>query len=371
MYFKNAFINTVIIVYVVAVVVAQQMATIKMCSRDDCPPNNTKPDVTTKCANCNNLVHLPCIGILLKASQISSPNIKVLCNKCVDDVSDGNLASDLNTSFSATTSKNTPQKKRISNEAVMNEMKVLRNVLEANGQKLKDIAEKTTEIHNRTDMWIEVRKKSNVSKTQMSFNTPTTTKGMNSVPRPMNFASAVRDNFAPPSAKRSRPEKTPNKIKYNAPPPKVGTKTTFAGLSVVSKPKRAELQKFTKYIWVSRLKPETSEDEMIDYIVKNTSANDNTKFRVHKLVKKDADLSALKFVSFKIDVNENEFNTLCDPDVWPENIMVREFIINKTLGEYMFPTLNTSKNVPQSTESMDTLDSHPKSPQPRLSPTKN
>lgn len=55
-------------------------------------------------------------------------------------------------------------------------------------------------------------------------------------------------------------------------------------------------------------------------------------------MKKGQDLSTLKFVSFKVAVNQDEFDVLMDPDVWPENVMVREFLQNVTLGDY-FPAL--------------------------------
>lgn len=134
--------------------------------------------------------------------------------------------------------------------------------------------------------------------------------------------------------------------KLNAPQAKVGTKTAASGLSVVLQPKRIEKPSFQKAIWVSRLSLETSNDDISKWIIENTSVKDSEKFRVHKLVKKDLGLSTLKFVSFKVEVSEMEFEALIDPDVWPENVMIREFLKSLTLGDF-FPTLPEQKNVKQ------------------------
>lgn len=173
-------------------------------------------------------------------------------------------------------------------------------------------------------------------------------------PPPISFASAIR-NGPQPSAKRMRSEKSSAIAEFNAPKPKTGTKTTFTGLSVVAKPKRIKKPTFTKALWISRLNPETSEGEIADYIAQNTSITDFSKFKAHKLVKKDCDLTALKFVSFKIEMNDEEYDILSNPDVWPENVMVREFLQSNTLGAHIFPAFNAKNQM----ESMDTTEAQP------------
>lgn len=148
----------------------------------------------------------------------------------------------------------------------------------------------------------------------------------------------------PNSLKRQRTA-SPIRQKLNLPTAKMGTKSNVSGLSVVAKrePKRDEKPKFEKAIWVSRLSPNTTEDEVIEFITSNTPVTDKTKISVHKLVKKDADISSLKFVSFKVELNGNDFDVLNDPEVWPENIMVREFMQapKTTFGDF-FPRLDAS-----------------------------
>lgn len=171
----------------------------------------------------------------------------------------------------------------------------------------------------------------------------------------------LRKNISNPTPKRRRTEKTPNsnvpKPKFNGPKPKIGTKTAVTGLSVIAQPKRVEKPAFSKAIWVSRLNPATSSDEITKYILENTPIDDNNRFNVHKLVKKDQDLSLLKFVSFKVELNDDDFELLNDEDCWPADVMVREFVRERKLGDF-FPDLNQKRTRRPSTEAMDTAENN-------------
>lgn len=92
----------------------------------------------------------------------------------------------------------------------------------------------------------------------------------------------------------------PKTMKFDAPKPKISTKSVFTGLSVVAKQKRIEKPTFKMAVWVSRLLPGTTNDDMANYIVSNKIIAERSKFNVHKLIKKDQDESTLKFVSFKV-----------------------------------------------------------------------
>lgn len=64
------------------------MATLKPCSREDCLPSNVRADSTMKCGRCKNIIHLPCIGIFKKTSELLiHTNIKVFCNSCTSATS--------------------------------------------------------------------------------------------------------------------------------------------------------------------------------------------------------------------------------------------------------------------------------------------
>lgn len=316
------------------------MATNKTCSRDECPPSNIKPETNTKCASCKQIVHLPCIGITAKLSQIDSPNIRIFCNKCITELSnDYSQPADLNSSVNA--SKATPKAEKLTIRQIMNEVNMLRGVVETNGKKLDAISGKTDCIL-KTTKHSEKNSTAPKSINEIFSNSPKQYKQMSYTPK-SSYAATLRQTAPKNSAKRKRFEEKESTQKFDIPKPKIGTKTDNSSLSVVPKPKIAAKPKYTKAIWVSRLNPQTTTDEIANYIVSNTAVTDKTKFNVHKLVKKDRDLTTLKFVSFKLELCEDEFNVLVDPDAWPEEVMVREFLQNITLGDY-FPSLEcTSK----------------------------
>lgn len=47
---------------------------------------------------------------------------------------------------------------------------------------------------------------------------------------------------------------------------------------------------------------------------------------VRKLVKKDADLSSMRFISFKIGVDEKCREEALSADTWPDGFYFREFV---------------------------------------------
>lgn len=159
--------------------------------------------------------------------------------------------------------------------------------------------------------------------------------------------------------KRKRTDDLP-RTKINAPRANPGTKKMSTGLSVIQKTVRVEKPKFDKAIWVSRFAPESTNEEIIDWISKEIPTKDI--FQVHKLVKKDRDVSTLRFVSYKIEVSQRDFETMMNPDMWPEEVLVREFFSQKkTLGDF-FPALDAPKNQKQSQNTADSTETNPKSP---------
>lgn len=81
-------------------------------------------------------------------------------------------------------------------------------------------------------------------------------------------------------------------------------------------------------IFISRLEPSTSCDQIIEHLKSKNIIDDSTDIKCTKLVKKDANLDELSFVSFKLDVPKNMFNLLNDPSMWPDSVAIREFVDN-------------------------------------------
>lgn len=126
--------------------------------------------------------------------------------------------------------------------------------------------------------------------------------------------------------------------KNDAPKPTTGTKAASSKFSIV---KQTPIVKptFNRAIWVSGFNPSTEPSTIVDYIVSDTPVTDTSKFNVQKLVKKGTDLGTLKYVSFKIEVNEDEYKILIERNMWPENVWMRPFTDKKKLGDF-FPVLN-------------------------------
>lgn len=323
------------------------MSTMTICSRDNCLPANVKIDTMVKCFRCQHEIHLPCIGIKCKAAEISSPNVRFFCDECLNETittNDANEVIDLNASMDV---MSTP-KKRITIQAIMKEVNQLKSIVEENGKKLDSIDAKTTTICTSTDSLVNKALRPSLANTPYvtPFGTPKNPTPLKSY---KTYAAAARHgatngSSSIASAKRKRVnDESENAVKkFDAPKPKVGTKKTATALNIVptvTKPKPTEKPSFSKSIWISRFNPTTEPSEIANYIVAETPVIDKAKFNVHKLVKKSADLSTMKFVSFKIELNEEEYNVLNDSDMWPEHVMVRPFIENQTLGSF-FPSLH-------------------------------
>lgn len=111
---------------------------------------------------------------------------------------------------------------------------------------------------------------------------------------------------------------------------------------------------FDRSLWVSRFHPDTTVEQVRDYVVNATGNNDMEQFNCVKLVKKDADLSALQFVSFKIEVNDELFAALSDPGKWPKYVLLREFLSE---GRNMRSRV---ARLPEPMETNDSIDITPK-----------
>lgn len=161
-------------------------------------------------------------------------------------------------------------------------------------------------------------------------------------------------NQTPNSAKR-KPTSSPITSKMVLPTPKIGTKSNASGLSVVPKPNRNKENKpkFDKALFVSRMHPMSTCEEITGYIISNTTVKDPSKFNVHKMVKKDADLSSLKYESFKVELNEDDLD---NESLWPQGVVVCELkpAPKNELGRH-FPPLN-DKNKPATPVPMESTE---------------
>lgn len=345
------------------VVVAVKMT--HKCDKDKCPSAHVKGP-KMKCGKCGNVTYLQCFGFQAGKKIDGHDTVKMSLTNgvvfttfipcmafhcCSGEMSDEEQKFVLKMPTVRSTSKSRTTKPSESESMIVGELNCIKEMLKS-VMKVSDAhTEQIAEIKS-----LSLATESNVKKaTEQSASLNMSSPALQYTQAFRNRALAKARNETPTSSKRKRTD-SPSRAKMNLPSPKFGTKSNVNGLSVVPKrdPNRDDKPKFEKAIWVSRLRPDVTEEQVVEFITSNTSATDKTKMNVHKLVKKDADLTLLKFVSFKIELNVDDFNLLNDPAVWPENVMVREFmqVPKATLGEF-FPRLKPAQK-PTSAASMET-----------------
>lgn len=108
--------------------------------------------------------------------------------------------------------------------------------------------------------------------------TPNVASDQHSSPQ-MFFAYALRRQMRP--YRTSNESELPNRkrsespaAKINRPQPKIGTKSNVSGLTVVSQPERNMKPFFEMALWVSRLNPAVTCEEVVTFITTNTPITD-------------------------------------------------------------------------------------------------
>lgn len=128
------------------------------------------------------------------------------------------------------------------------------------------------------------------------------------------------------------------------PPSKVGTRPDDDNLVVVANVVSRPMLKHS--IYVSRVSTTVTPDKMISYVEKHTDMKKNINFKCSLLVKKDADLNNLTFVSYKIDVTDEFMDQLMQESFWPKGIQIRLFVPKERKSTQIGDFLNLSENEP-------------------------
>lgn len=333
------------------------------CSADSCPRaviNGPK----MKCCKCDALCYLQCYGFESGTKIDGQDTVKITFNNevvlttflstmafscCTSTLAPAEQKASLKMpsvtrSASKSRSKSNENEQLLANElsSIKEMLTSIKNATEANTAEIAEIKS----LSSQTDA--NVKKVSEQNATMNLLSTPMAP-AMDYV-RSHRARSYAKAAAATTNNKRKRTD-SPLRHKQKFPEAKVGTKTNVNGLSVVPKPNRNRDDKpnFAKALYVSGLDPATTNEQLADYIVANTSVNDQSKFLVHKMVEKDADVSQLKFVSSKVEINAEELEILDNVDLWPSGIRVREFqmVPKNQLGSY-FPSLPSKAPVPTS-----------------------
>lgn len=347
------------------------MAPAKLCSRDDCPPANVKSETTINCAQCKQIIHLPCIGILLKKEQLASPNVKILCNKCVSDptpittatqIMKQNSKTSVNQQpsiFDATANKKLDELLKLTREINENLIGNKNSPTINNNQ--KSFASVLREIHETTG---NVKKNIEEMKSKpQQLSTPSLNQN---TPRPplSNMRSTVKRrrienvNTPPsrtPSLMRNQIDESKAALKNRRLITGTGKLTNHnLGKAVVSSKEKkmssspSITAKYEKSMYASRFETSISPSEIESYIKSQISEVNENDFTVRMLVKKDQNMEILTFVSFRITCTNELYTKIMHPDFWPSGILIGEFFERKssqrhTLADFM-PSINKNNH---------------------------
>lgn len=344
------------------------------CDRDNCPPTHVDGP-KSKCKKCGHEYFLQCFGITkfnedyVKTKSetgvtlyIPSTMVNIVCPQCefslvnihvtLPSIVNKPTTRGTNSVKTSTINKTTPATGKATIATVSADIFELKELLMAQSEKIDELKNISNKTNNNVTKLSQPKstepptthKKANTNVTSNAtifkpnefpiIGTPNSSKPNKARPK---FSTVLQTNLnrnGPASAKRKRNEvalieNASSRVVSSAPIPSpvYGTREASIGRPFESKPKQNAMKSnFDKSIWISRFPVDTSPDEISDYIMKNTDLTDPAKFKCTKLVKKDQDLSTLSYVSFKIDVASENFDTLIAASNWPSTKRVREFV---------------------------------------------
>lgn len=85
---------------------------------------------------------------------------------------------------------------------------------------------------------------------------------------------------------------------------------------------------FDKFLFVSNMHRSVETDAIIKHVCDKLKV-EKTQVLCHKLVKRDADISGFRFVSFKVGVERELFEKINNFHFWPAGSKIKEFINNR------------------------------------------
>lgn len=148
------------------------------------------------------------------------------------------------------------------------------------------------------------------------------------------------------------------------PTPQKGKKNVQIGRPIeVCQNAQRKSNPLSKSIWISKFHPTTKPKELENYIVENTPVTNKAEFKCIRLVKKDQDKTKLSYVSFKIEVSPESYAILINPEKWPQDKQIREFVNlsppKPSLGDFLPskpPKPNTNGPPTQSSNETEKMD---------------
>ena len=98
-----------------------------------------------------------------------------------------------------------------------------------------------------------------------------------------------------------------------------------------------------KYLYATNFAPTTSKTALEEFIRSRLELEpDDSRIECWALIRKDRDLSTLRFISFKVAVEESLYDKLIVPEMWPADAAVQQFVDLSPVARR--PVANLSKN---------------------------
>lgn len=103
-----------------------------------------------------------------------------------------------------------------------------------------------------------------------------------------------------------------------------------------------ETSNSSRELYLSKFDTSITTNHIANYL--NNKGVLQNKVRIIRLSKKNQDLGALSFVSFKLETSTEIANTLCTPGFWPHNCRVKDFVRKRTNAQLPIAAINDTSN---------------------------
>ncbi|KAH8320192.1 hypothetical protein KR059_011230, partial [Drosophila kikkawai] len=154
---------------------------------------------------------------------------------------------------------------------------------------------------------------------------PSRRQAANATVAPQSYAAAASSSsfqgqgLRPPNAERDGFVKVPHRKRKN----NNNNKKTVVGVASASD--SLQVLPIVKYLHAGKFKATTEPEAVLNYV--SSKLNVDTKaFSCIKLIKKDVDISTLKFVNFKLGVPDQYYNDVFSNEFWPCSVKVKRFV---------------------------------------------
>lgn len=274
------------------------------------------------CHICRAKLHFFCANVDTNIGElfVKNSNIVFNCNDCLS------VSSDLVARIASLTSE-VRELKVLINSSLCAEVREIKKTVEKNNKP------PSKEVHQQNANHYSETSGSDVVGTVQSLIIPVTSTGAQSMNKPssqhvVSYAPSVssvstndvnavnnRNEMFEPNHQASMGWETVQRRRRK------GGKVIFGENNV---PNDLEVVATKKWIHISKFKPTVSCDQIINYIAANSNI-DKANIECYKLVKKDANLSELKSVNFKLGVVSSFYNDIFNSKLWPTDIRVRPF----------------------------------------------